>query len=53
MINCNGLASQKILIQPELIPNPIPENRINKPILTFFHSLDNSDIDQVGHVIIQ
>ena len=40
------------LIQPELIPYPIPENWINEPVLTFFHSFDNPDIDQVGHIII-
>ena len=39
--------AQQILIQPELIPYPIPEYRINEPVLTFFHSFDDSDINQV------
>ena len=45
--------AQQALIQPELIPYPIPEYRINEPVLTFFHSFDDSDINQVRHVIIQ
>ena len=48
MVNYNCFGCKKTLIQPELIPYPIPENWINEPVLTFFHSFDNPDIDQVG-----
>lgn len=48
MVNYNCFGCKKTLIQPELIPYPIPEYRINEAVLTFFHSFDNPNIDQVG-----
>lgn len=42
--------SHQNLLQPELVPDPIPEYWINEPILPFFHSFDDPDIDQVGHI---